>query len=133
MRIASFVPAATELLASLGVRRRLVGVTHSCAGVTDLSGLDLRLLTRCRVPQGASSSAIDGAVKTAAANHSEVQVFDAEGRYITHWGSQGSAPGQFDFGTGNQAADFNGAVVVGADGFIYVADPGNRRVQKFAP
>jgi iron complex transport system substrate-binding protein len=77
LRIASFVPAATELLASLGVRRRLVGVTHSCAGVADLSGLDLRVLTRCRVPVGGSSSAIDGAVKTAGANRSEVQVFDA--------------------------------------------------------
>ena len=77
MRIASFVPAATELIATLGVRRRLVGVTHSCAGLTDLSGLDLRVLTRCRVPAGGSSSAIDGAVKTAAANRADVQVFDA--------------------------------------------------------
>ena len=77
MRIASFVPAATELVAALGLRRRLVAVTHSCGGVTDLAGLDLRILTRCRVPAGASSSAIDGAVKTAAANRSDVQVFDA--------------------------------------------------------
>lgn len=77
MRIASFVPAATELFASLGVRRHLVGVTHSCAGIADLSGLDVRVVTRCRVPSGGSSGAIDGAVKTAAANRSEVQVFDA--------------------------------------------------------
>ena len=45
--------------------------------------------------------------------------------------------GQFNFGLGNTAAtgepDFSGSLAVDDDGFIYVADPINNRIQKFAP
>jgi hypothetical protein len=53
--------------------------------------------------------------------------------YLTQWGQQGTGDGEFDFGTGREAVDFVGSIAVDDDGFIYVADVGNRRIQKFAP
>ena len=79
MRIVSFVPAATAACCALGLRDSLVGVTHECGGVADLSGLDVRVITRSRVPSGATGTVIDGAVKTARANRNDLQVFDAQG------------------------------------------------------
>jgi hypothetical protein len=62
----------------------------------------------------------------------ESQVFDSQGQYLTQWGRPGSGPGEFDFGTGLSADDFAGSIVVDDDGFVDVADVGNRRIQKFA-
>lgn len=51
-----------------------------------------------------------------------VAKFDKEGRFLTQWGSTGSEPGQF-----------NGvkALAVDAQGNVYVADAGNKRIQVF--
>ena len=46
----------------------------------------------------------------------------ADGSYLSAWGSQGTAEGQFSAPYG---------IDVDADGFVYVADYGNSRVQKF--
>ena len=67
------------------------------------------------------------------AGNARIQVFDLEGGYITRWGESGAGPGQFDFGHGGVASDFAGSIVVDDEGFIYVADVGNRRIQKFSP
>lgn len=67
------------------------------------------------------------------AGNARIQVFDAEGNYITQWGHQGSTPDAFDFGSGRVPEDFAGSVIADAEGFIYVADVFNRRIQKFAP
>jgi len=48
--------------------------------------------------------------------------YDSTGNYQTQWGSGGSADGQF-LGTAGIAVDI--------DGNVYVADPGNYRIQKF--
>jgi streptogramin lyase len=47
---------------------------------------------------------------------------DSKGRYLTKFGGYGSGDGQFKDPTG---------IAVDADGFVYVADYGNYRVQKF--
>ena len=61
-------------------------------------------------------------------------MFDAEGDYITHWGVAGSGEGELDFGAGGSTIDdFAGSIAVDDDGFIYVADVFNQRIQKFAP
>jgi len=45
----------------------------------------------------------------------------------TSWGGSGTAPGEFDFGyAGGKAA-------VDAEGYVYIGDGGNSRVQKFEP
>ena len=51
-----------------------------------------------------------------------VAKFDKDGKFIRQWGSTGSEPGQF-----------NGvkALAIDAQGNVYAADPGNKRVQVF--
>jgi DNA-binding beta-propeller fold protein YncE len=53
-----------------------------------------------------------------------VVVFDANGNYITQFGSAGVGDGQFDEPVG---------LAVDADGTVYVADTWNMRVQVFIP
>lgn len=79
------------------------------------------------------------------AGHDRIEVF-REGRYLTRWGGTvGSEPSAFRFrGTASVLADVSGSqpvdkeVVAGGiardhDGFVYVADTFNGRIQKFAP
>lgn len=47
---------------------------------------------------------------------------EEEYAFFDKWGSEGSGPGQFDLPTG---------VAVDAEGYVYVVDYGNNRVQKF--
>jgi hypothetical protein len=78
----------------------------------------------------------DGRVYVLDAANSRIQVFSADGIYITQWGSRGSEPGQFDFGflQGDETwKELSGSIAVDDEGFIYVADVGNQRIQKFAP
>ena len=56
-------------------------------------------------------------------NH-RVQVFNRSGDYLTQWGSLGGLPGQLSDPQG---------IAVDADGYVYVVDQGNHRVQKFTP
>ncbi len=60
-------------------------------------------------------------------NH-RVQKFDADGRYLTHWGSATQVAGI----EAGQASFFGPrGVAVGPDNQIYVTDTGNKRVQVF--
>ena len=54
--------------------------------------------------------------------NNRIAKFDKDGRFITHWGSTGAGPGQF-----------NGvkAIAVDAQGNVYAADAGNKRIQVF--
>jgi DNA-binding beta-propeller fold protein YncE len=62
------------------------------------------------------------------------QILARDGRLRQTWGSPGRDDGEFSF---QNAAFFNmngaGAAVFDAAGNLYVADPGNSRIQKFAP
>ena len=55
-------------------------------------------------------------------NNNRIAKFDKDGRFITHWGSTGKGPGQF---TGVKA------IAVDAQGNVYAADAGNKRIQVF--
>ena len=54
--------------------------------------------------------------------NNRIAKFDKDGKFITHWGSTGNAPGQF-----------NGvkAIALDAQGNVYAADAGNKRIQVF--
>jgi len=73
----------------------------------------------------------DSRVYVLDAGNARIQVFDARGEYVTRFGRRGSAAGEFDFGRGSRPEDFVGSLCVDEEGYIYVADVGNRRVQKF--
>jgi DNA-binding beta-propeller fold protein YncE len=58
-------------------------------------------------------------------NNNRIQVFTANGTFLTKFGIEGSGPGQFILPEG-----------VGVDkdtGLVYVADTGNFRIQVFKP
>lgn len=60
-RIVSLLPAATEIVTILGLRNRLVGVTHECDYPSSVR--DLPKVTRTLIPADASSRTIDELVR----------------------------------------------------------------------
>jgi DNA-binding beta-propeller fold protein YncE len=65
-----------------------------------------------------------GHVYVADTGNKRIVIFDADGKYISEFGTAGLDPGQFDEPVG---------VAIGADGTVYVTDTWNQRVQSFAP
>lgn len=61
MRIVSLLPSATEIICSLGLRDRLVGITHECD--YPLSVTDLPKVTKTLIPHDAASGEIDALVR----------------------------------------------------------------------
>jgi DNA-binding beta-propeller fold protein YncE len=99
-----------------GVFRRQVGIAGSRPG--QLSAV------------GAIAVAGDNSLLVADGSN-RIDRFDANGQLIASWGGSGGAVGQFRFGAGggNSAAAGGGLAVSG--NFVYVADTGNDRVQRF--
>jgi DNA-binding beta-propeller fold protein YncE len=54
--------------------------------------------------------------------NARVAKYEASGKYIKSWGSRGTEPGQFNIVHG---------IAIDAQGLVYVADEGNRRIQVF--
>ena len=74
MRIASLLASGTEIVCALGLRDRLVGVSHECDYPPEVRGLPV--LTAPRIDPGASSLLIDRAVsERAAAGLSLYEIF----------------------------------------------------------
>lgn len=57
-------------------------------------------------------------------NQYRVQKFSSDGVFLTTWGSEGTKPGEFDMPEG---------IAVDSQGFVYVGDLYNHRIQIFAP
>jgi DNA-binding beta-propeller fold protein YncE len=74
-------------------------------------------------PRGLASDAMGRLLVTDTGNH-VVRVFDREFRALASWGRPGQGPGEFREPVG---------IVVGRDDWVYVADAGNGRVQRFTP
>ena len=74
MRIASLVPAGTEIVAALGAEAELVGISHECDFPARLAGLSR--LTWSPIDPAASSGAIDSQVRSLGALGKPVIVVD---------------------------------------------------------
>ncbi len=75
----------------------------------------------------------NGTIYVVDAGNHRIQTFNANGEFVRQWGSEGSSPGQFNFTRPSSASGIKaGGVTVDSAGFIYVADAGNHRVQKFS-
>jgi DNA-binding beta-propeller fold protein YncE len=82
-------------------------------------------------PSGLALDAQDRIYVVDSLNH-QLKIFDGEGAFVTAWGAQGSAPGQFNFIWEDPAHNLPlGGVAVDGEGNVYVADGGNVRIQKF--
>ncbi|MBN2532141.1 MAG: hypothetical protein JXB88_04585, partial [Spirochaetales bacterium] len=57
-------------------------------------------------------------------NRRLIKCYNADGEYLSQFGGSGSGPGLFSYPRG---------IAVSGTGFVYVADSGNDRVQKFGP
>ena len=78
------------------------------------------------------------------AGHSRIEVFQ-QGHYLTRWGEEGEGDDQFRFtsrihvivdmatGEADEREVVAGGIARDAEGFIYVADTFNDRIQKFQP
>lgn len=76
VRIVSLIPSATEMVAALGLRDELVGVTHSCDFPPGVDALPH--VTSTSIPSGASSREIDRAVKDSVTNGSPLYELDVD-------------------------------------------------------
>ena len=93
-------------------------------------------------PYSPAALAVDrhGHLYVVDAGQHRIQVFDPDGQFLTVWGSQGGDAGQFRFLGPTRCADgdldycvpaVGGGVAVDAEGYVYVADYANHRIQKF--
>jgi DNA-binding beta-propeller fold protein YncE len=78
---------------------------------------------------GGVKIAPDGTVWVVDSRRNRFQIFDANGAFLGTWGTTGDGDGEFNFVRAN--GDALGGIAFAADGSIYVADTGNRRVEKF--
>ncbi|MDI6786562.1 MAG: SMP-30/gluconolactonase/LRE family protein, partial [bacterium] len=76
---------------------------------------------RFKYPCGIVVSSSDHVYVADTYNH-RIQKFDAKGKFITKWGTEGTKDGQFINPYG---------LAIDASGNVYVADYGNHRIQKF--
>jgi sugar lactone lactonase YvrE len=83
-------------------------------------------------PTQASAINLDpqGRVWVADGATNQFVIYGPDGRLLERWGTPGTGEGQFDFDNGDGPV---GDVAFAPNGTFYVADLGNRRVQKFGP
>jgi tripartite motif-containing protein 71 len=79
---------------------------------------------------GAVAVATDGTVYVAD-GADRIDRFGADGQLLNSWGEPGSAPGEFNFGSGGGNDSGAGGGIAVADGMVYVADTRNDRIQRF--
>ena len=76
LRIVSLLPSATEIVCALGATADLVGISHECDFPPEVRGVPV--LTSSRVGNGASSSAIDAAVRALVADALSIYSVDQQ-------------------------------------------------------
>jgi DNA-binding beta-propeller fold protein YncE len=64
-------------------------------------------------------------------SHNRIQKFDTNGNFLTSWGHQGSEVGEFNFGSSQDYTKPPGGGIAVAGNYVYVADSGNDRIERF--
>jgi DNA-binding beta-propeller fold protein YncE len=64
-------------------------------------------------------------------SHNRIEKFDTNGTFITQWGHKGDELGQFSFGSSQDYTKPPGGGIAVAGNYVYVADSGNNRIQRF--
>ncbi len=64
-------------------------------------------------------------------SHNRIQKFDTNGNFLTAWGHQGSEVGEFNFGSSQNYTKPPGGGIAVAGNYVYVADSGNDRIERF--
>jgi len=82
-------------------------------------------------PIGGLATDAAGDVYVVDSSHNRVEKFDANGNFILQWGHTGSAPGRFNFGSSQDYTKPPGGGIAVAGNYVYVADSGNNRIQRF--
>jgi len=82
-------------------------------------------------PIGGLAADSAGNVYVVDSGHNRIEKFDANGGFLTAWGHRGSEPGQFNFGSSQDFTHPPGGGIAVAGGYVYVADSGNDRIQRF--
>ena len=78
-------------------------------------------------PQGIAVNQATGDLYVRDRDNRRVQQFSSSGGFVRSWGTTGAGAGQFAAST----TASNGIAVAPGSGDVFVADPGNRRVQQF--
>jgi len=82
-------------------------------------------------PIGGLATDAAGNVYVVDSSHNRIEKFTSEGTFIVSWGRAGSALGDFNFGSSqNYTAPPGGGIAV-AGNYVYVADSGNDRIERF--
>lgn len=74
----------------------------------------------------------DNSVYIADGGRDRIERFAADGTFIGEWGKQGSGMGEFRFGQGGGNDSGAGGGLAIADGYLFVADTRNDRIQRMA-
>ncbi len=82
-------------------------------------------------PIGGLATDAAGNVYVVDSSHNRIEKFDPNGAFITQWGHKGSEPGQFNFGSSQDYTKPPGGGIAVAGNFVYVADSGNNRIERF--
>jgi tripartite motif-containing protein 71 len=82
-------------------------------------------------PIGGLATDAAGYVYVVDSSHNRIEKFDSNGAFVLQWGHKGSEPGQFSFGSSQDYTKPPGGGIAVAGNYVYVADSGNNRIQRF--
>ena len=82
-------------------------------------------------PIGAIATDAAGDVYVLDSSHNRIQKFNSNGEFITDWGRKGHELGEFEFGSSQNYTDPPGGGIAVAGNYVYVADSGNNRIERF--
>jgi tripartite motif-containing protein 71 len=82
-------------------------------------------------PIGGIATDAAGNVYVVDSSHDRIQKFDPTGVFLTSWGHQGNEVGEFSFGSSQDYTKPPGGGIAVAGNYVYVADSGNNRIERF--